>query len=57
LEQLVVRLEIPVILEGHVTHPQEVRRALDMGANSVVVGSAITRPETITTRFVEATQR
>ena len=57
LEQLVVRLEIPVILEGHVTHPQEVRRALDMGANSVVVGSAITRPETITARFVEATQR
>ena len=57
LEQLVTRLKIPVILEGHVTHPQEVRRALDMGASSVVVGSAITRPETITARFVEATQR
>lgn len=57
LEQLLSRLKIPVILEGHVTHPQEVRRALDMGVNSVVVGSAITRPETITARFVEATQR
>ncbi len=56
LEQLVARMRIPVVLEGHVTHPQEVRRALDMGVNSVVVGSAITRPETITARFVEATQ-
>jgi putative N-acetylmannosamine-6-phosphate epimerase len=27
-----------------------------MGATAVVVGSAITRPETITARFVHATQ-
>jgi N-acylglucosamine-6-phosphate 2-epimerase len=57
LEQLVARLKIPVILEGHATQPEEVRRALDIGVNSVVVGSAITRPETITARFVEATRR
>jgi N-acylglucosamine-6-phosphate 2-epimerase len=47
-------LTIPVLVEGHVTDPQEVRRALDMGATAVVVGSAITRPETITARFAEA---
>jgi N-acylglucosamine-6-phosphate 2-epimerase len=57
LEQLVARLKVPIILEGHVTQSDEVRRALDIGANSVVVGSAITRPETITARLVEATRR
>jgi N-acylglucosamine-6-phosphate 2-epimerase len=56
LESLVARLTIPVLLEGHITHPDEVRTALDRGTTSAVVGSAITRPETITARFVEATQ-
>jgi N-acylglucosamine-6-phosphate 2-epimerase len=56
LESLVARLTIPVVLEGRITHPDEVRAALDLGATSVVVGSAITRPETITARFVQATQ-
>jgi N-acylglucosamine-6-phosphate 2-epimerase len=56
LESLVAHLTIPVLLEGHITHPDEVRAALDLGATSVVVGSAITRPETITARFVQATQ-
>lgn len=54
IEELVARVRIPVIVEGHVTQPQEVRRALEMGAMAVVVGSAITRPETITARFAEA---
>ena len=56
LESLVAHLTIPVVLEGHITHPDEVRAALDRGATSVVVGSAITRPQTITARFVQATQ-
>jgi N-acylglucosamine-6-phosphate 2-epimerase len=56
LESLVAHLTIPVLLEGHITHPDEVRMALDRGATSVVVGSAITRPEAITVRFVQATQ-
>jgi N-acylglucosamine-6-phosphate 2-epimerase len=56
LEQLIHHLKIPVIQEGHLTQPQEVRKALDMGANTVVIGSAITRPETIAARFVEATR-
>ncbi len=49
-------LTIPVLVEGHITTPQEARRALDMGATAVVVGSAITRPQAITARFAEATQ-
>ena len=57
IEGLVARLKLPVVVEGHITQPEEVRKALDIGANSVVVGSAITRPETITARFVEATRK
>jgi N-acylglucosamine-6-phosphate 2-epimerase len=56
VESLVARLKVPVIVEGHISQPHEVRRALDMGAYSVVVGSAITRPQIITARFVEATK-
>ncbi len=57
IESLVVRLKLPIVVEGHITQPEEVRKALGIGVNSVVVGSAITRPETITARFVEATRK
>jgi len=57
IQTLVTELTIPVIVEGHITQPDEVRKALDLGAHCVVVGSAITRPQTITARFVEATRR
>jgi N-acylglucosamine-6-phosphate 2-epimerase len=43
----------PVILEGRVWTPAQVKRALDFGAYAVVVGTAITRPRIITHRFVE----
>ena len=46
----------PVVAEGHVATPAEATRALDLGAWCVVVGSAITRPGTITTGFVRAMQ-
>jgi len=56
IRSIVAHLTIPVLVEGHITDPEEVRQALDLGAIAVVVGSAITRPETITARFVQATQ-
>ena len=56
IQSIVAHLTIPVLVEGHITNPQDARRALELGATAVVVGSAITRPETITARFVEATQ-
>jgi len=56
IEALVARMTIPVIVEGHITKPEEVHKALEMGAHSVVVGSAITRPENITARFVRAAE-
>lgn len=54
LAQMIDHLPIPVIAEGRVNTPEQARRALEMGAWSVVVGSAITRPRTITARFVRA---
>jgi putative N-acetylmannosamine-6-phosphate epimerase len=56
LQSLVKMLRIPVIAEGHYDQPEDVRKALDMGAHAVLVGSAITRPQTITARFVAATR-
>jgi putative N-acetylmannosamine-6-phosphate epimerase len=56
LQSLVKKLRIPVIAEGHYYHPEDVRKALDLGAHAVLVGSAITRPQTITARFVAATR-
>jgi N-acylglucosamine-6-phosphate 2-epimerase len=56
IEDLVRCLAVPVVVEGHITRPEEARRAFDLGAFAVVVGSAITRPQSITARFVEAIQ-
>jgi len=56
VENLARELHVPLIVEGYVSQPEEVRRALDLGAFAVVVGSAITRPESITARFVEASR-
>ena len=54
LARMIDKLPIPVIAEGRIHTPEQARRALDMGAWSVVVGSAITRPRTITARFATA---
>ncbi len=41
----------PVIAEGNIDTPEKVRRVIDLGCYSVVVGSIITRPQLITKRF------
>jgi N-acylglucosamine-6-phosphate 2-epimerase len=51
---LAARLDVPVVAEGRIGTPREARAALDAGAWTVVVGGAITRPQLITARFVEA---
>ena len=53
LEQLVKTIDKPVILEGRIWSPEEVEKAFQLGAHSVVIGSAITRPQLITKRFCE----
>ena len=44
----------PVIAEGGIWCPEELKRALETGAFAAVVGTAITRPMDITKRYVEA---
>jgi len=47
----------PVVAEGNLSSPAEARRAIDEGAWTVVVGSAITRPGVIAATYVKALQR
>jgi len=44
----------PVIAEGNINTPQKVKRVIELGCYSVVVGSIITRPQLITKAFAEA---
>lgn len=44
----------PIIAEGNINTPDKVRRVLELGVDSVVVGSAITRPLVIAKPFIEA---
>ncbi|WP_052654316.1 N-acetylmannosamine-6-phosphate 2-epimerase [Planococcus massiliensis] len=53
LKEIVEALKIPVIAEGNVDTSEKAKRCLDLGAHSVVVGSAITRPQIITKRFTD----
>ncbi|MBQ3642811.1 N-acetylmannosamine-6-phosphate 2-epimerase [bacterium] len=53
LKMLTDKLDCPVILEGRIWEPDEVDKAFRFGAHSVVIGSAVTRPQLITKRFCE----
>lgn len=53
LKQLVENTNLPVVLEGRIWEPEEVEKAFEFGAHCVVIGSAITRPQLITKRFVQ----
>lgn len=57
LEAIVRAVKLPVVAEGGITTPAEARRAIDVGAWAVVIGSAITRPIDLSKRFVEALGR
>jgi N-acylglucosamine-6-phosphate 2-epimerase len=52
LQAMVKQLSVPIIAEGRIHTPEHARQALQLGAVAVVVGGAITRPQQITTRFV-----
>ncbi len=45
---------VPVLAEGRIVTPREAREALSAGAHAVIVGTAITRPHSITKWFVDA---
>ncbi|MBO6273630.1 N-acetylmannosamine-6-phosphate 2-epimerase [bacterium] len=52
LENIVAQTNLPVILEGRIWEPEQVKKAFSLGAYCVVIGSAITRPQLITKRFI-----
>ncbi len=54
LRDVIANSKHKVICEGNIDSPQKARRVLDLGAFCVVVGSAITRPQLITKKYVEA---
>jgi N-acylglucosamine-6-phosphate 2-epimerase len=51
---LVGRIGTPVVVEGHIWTVEDVRACFEAGAYAVVIGSAITVPQFITRRFVDA---
>lgn len=54
MSRYVNELNSPVIAEGGIWSPDELKKAIDLGVHSAVVGTAITRPMDITKRFVNA---
>lgn len=52
IKEIHQKVDIPIIAEGHIQTPAEAIQALDAGAHAVVVGTAITRPQIITERFI-----
>lgn len=52
LMQDLAKRDLPFVAEGKIWTPQEACRAFEIGAQFVVVGSAITRPDVITRYFI-----
>lgn len=57
LRNLVQKAGVPVVLEGRVRTPDHLRRAFDLGAYAVVVGTAITGMEWLVRSFAQAVPR
>ena len=54
IQQLAVNLHIPVLAEGKINTPEDLKMVFEAGAYSAIVGGAITRPKDITSRFISA---
>lgn len=57
IEYLVRNCGRPVIAEGNIGTPEQLREALDLGVHCAVVGGAITRPLQITRKFTEVIRK
>lgn len=54
IRDILAKVSHPVIAEGNIDSPAKAKRVIELGCYSVVVGSAITRPQLITRRFAAA---
>lgn len=54
IRTILARAKHPVIAEGNINTPEKVKRVIELGCYSVVVGSIITRPQLITKAFADA---
>lgn len=54
IREIVRQASHRVIAEGNINTPEKAKKVMDFGVFSVVVGSAITRPQIITRAFAEA---
>lgn len=57
MTEILEKLKTPLIAEGGISTPEELREVMSLGAFSAVVGSAITRPLEITKRFMESVKK
>lgn len=55
IEKLAAKVSIPIVCEGRIRSPDDVRRAFDAGAFVVVIGGAITGVDGLVRQFVAAT--
>ena len=51
LRKILAKAKHRVIAEGNVDTPEKLKRVLELGAYSAVIGSIITRPQLITKKF------
>jgi glucokinase-like ROK family protein len=54
IAELSAACPVPVIAEGRIHTPEEARQAISAGAYAVVIGTAITRPAELASRFAAA---
>ena len=54
IREILSKAKHPVIAEGNINTPEKVKRVIELGCFSVVVGSIITRPQLITKAFADA---
>ena len=52
IKKIKENLDIFTIAEGKIWEKHEAKKAIELGADAVVIGSAITRPQLITKRFM-----
>jgi len=57
VKSLSQKIKKPVIAEGRINSPGDAKKMIELGAFAVVVGTAITRPQIITSWYVDAIKK